>query len=331
MTAAYVLAPPVSAQPLAKSSFVAPLAPPARAAVVSRRRYHRPAGNRRAAAFTMLGRPDDLKSILVFGGGSTLGAEVVEHFTATKKWRVYTLDFYDASVECGGVNGCALPLDDGSHVPISLALPAGAPAAIQVEIANKCLSSSCADTFDVVLNATLGFSPAALSDPMLFDSCEYMYRTSVESSLVTAKLASQFMSPNGMLALIGSVAALPGTSARTLLGYGAAKASVHQIVRLLAGTVGTDLPDGSSVIAIVPEVLDTPLHRSMNDGEGEKNWTPCDVVASKLLEWSDDESKRPPNGCLISVATSSVDTPSYHSEHKFRMIQDNSFVQPSPL
>lgn len=274
---------------------------------------------------------DGLKSILVFGGGSTLGSQVVEQFTATKQWRVFTLDFYDASVECGGVNGCALPLDDGQHIPISLALPAGAPARIQVEIAKKCLESSCADKFDVVLNATLGFSPATLSDSFLFESLDYMYKTSVESSLVTAKLASQFMAPNGLLALIGSVAALPGTNARSLLGYGAAKASVHQIVRLLAGTVGTDLPDNSNVIAIVPEVLDTPLHRSMNDGESGENWTPCDVVASKLLQWATDIDQRPQNGGLISVATSNGPSQFDGRSHTFRLIEDSSYVKPAPL
>lgn len=267
------------------------------------------------------------KSILVFGGGSTLGKDVVQQF-ADADWRVFTLDFYDASVECGGVNGCALPLN--SHVPISLALPAGAPARTQVDIASKCLASSCADKFDIVLNATLGFSPAGLTDPSLFESIEYMYRTSVESSLVTARLASAYMAEGGMLTLLGSVAALPGTSAKNLLGFGAAKASVHQMVRLLAGAVGVDLPAQSSVVAVVPEVLDTPLHRSMNNGESGENWTPCNVIASKLLDWAQNADQRPPNGALISVATSR-ESDSNRLSHKFRLIQDSSFVQKASI
>ena len=271
------------------------------------------------------------KSILVFGGGSTLGEEVVSKFSEAN-WRVYTLDFYDASIECGGVNGCALPLN--SHVPISLALPAGAPARLQVDIASKCLAASCADKFDLVLNATLGFTSAGLGDDDLFDSIEYMYRTSVESSLVTARLASSFMREGGLLCLIGSVAALPITHAPKMLGFGAAKASVHQMVKLLAGSVGSDLPDKSSVVAIVPEVLDTPLHRSMNGGQNGENWTPCDVVAAKLLEWAQSSEKRPPNASLISVATSTEGASqevSTVSEHMFRLIQDSSYVQSTQL
>lgn len=271
------------------------------------------------------------KSILVFGGGSTLGKEVVTQFIAAD-WRVFTLDFYDASIECGGVNGCALPLN--AHVPISLALPVGAPARIQVEIASKCLSSACADKFDVVLNATLGYTSAGIGDDDLFETAEYMYRTSVESSLVTAKLARSFMAPGGLLTLIGSVAALPATTAPHMLGFGAAKASVHQMVRLLAGSVGTDLPSESSVVAIVPEVLDTPLHRSMNGGETGENWTPCDVVASKLLQWATTPETRPPNASFISIATSRDGerlTDEEDAEHMFRLIQDSSFVERAQL
>lgn len=169
-----------------------------------------------------------------------------------------------------------------------------------------------------------------------------MYRTSVESTLVTAKLAETFMSEGGLLTFIGSVAALPATVAPRMLAFGAAKASVHQIVRLLAGSVGTDLPQGSAVVAIVPEVLDTPLHRSMNGGAVGQNWTPCDVVASKLLEWAQDPQLRPPNASLISVATQrspseerdafgKAATSEDLSEHMFRLIQDSSFVQSAQL
>lgn len=275
------------------------------------------------------------KSALVFGGGSTLGKEVSDKFIDAD-WKVYTLDFYDASIECGGVNGCALPIY--SNVPVGLALPVGAPARTQVEIAEKCLQSSCAEKFDFVLNATLGFTPAGLNDNNIFETTEYMYRTSVESSLVTAKLASSFMAEGGLLSLIGSVAALPVTDASRMLGFGAAKASVHQMVRMLASSVGTDLPKNSSVVAIVPEVLDTPLHRSMNDGESRENWTPCEVVAEKLLEWAQNSQSRPPNSSLISVSTSkgaSAQNGSHSSEvdseHIFRLIQDSSYLQKAAL
>eukprot|EP00171_Calliarthron_tuberculosum_P019643 IDg19643t1 len=171
-----------------------------------------------------MGAGGEKQTILVFGGGSTLGADVVARFS-DGGWRVVTLDYYDASVECGGVNGCVLPAED----VMSLALPAGAPSRTQARVAAGCVASALGENgrVDIVLNATLGFTAAGLGDgDALFDAWEYMQRTSVESSLVAATLAARFLAPDGMLALLGSVAALANTRAPRLLGFGCAKAAV---------------------------------------------------------------------------------------------------------
>lgn len=165
------------------------------------------------------------RSVLVVGGGSVLGVETADQFSADG-WRVVTLDHFDSSMECGGTDGCALP--EYGPTQLSLAMPAGAPARTQARVAANCLRSACSGPFDVVLNATLGFSVAGLQDDDLFDSAEYMHSTSVNSSLVTARLAAEFLKPGGLLALVGSVAALPTTRAPRLLGFGMAKAAVHQ-------------------------------------------------------------------------------------------------------
>lgn len=271
------------------------------------------------------------RTILVFGGGSTLGADVVARFS-DGGWRVVTLDYYDASVECGGVNGCALPAAD----VMSLALPAGAPARTQARVAAGCVASALGEggRVDVVLNATLGFTAAGLGDgDALFDAWEYMQRTSVESSLVAATLAARFLAPEGMLALLGSVAALANTRAPRLLGFGCAKAAVHHMVHLLA--VSDDLPEGASVVGLVPEVLDTPLHRSMNSGHTDANWTPCDVVARKLFDWAETPARRPPNGALVAINTTQPDDEALEDnaepEHRFRLIEEASFVQSAQL
>lgn len=61
-------------------------------------------------------------------------------------------------------------LEDVSNVQISLVFLAVARFAIQVDITNNCLVSSCADNFDAILNVRLCFSHAALSDTLLLDS-----------------------------------------------------------------------------------------------------------------------------------------------------------------
>jgi dihydropteridine reductase len=194
---------------------------------------------------------------------------------------------------------------------------------MQVRIAEDCLRSAGVSKFDVMVNATLGFVASGISDPDFFDSVSYMYKTSVESTLVTARLATTFLSPGGLLAMLGSVAAL--SPQPKMLGFSASKAAVHQMVRSLAVAVGDELPAGSAVVALVPEVLDTPLHRSMNQGRAGPNWTPCDAVASKLLHWATEPASRPPNASLVSVSTSQGQNSAL--EHQFRLIQNPSFVQ----
>lgn len=84
------------------------------------------------------------------------------------------------------------------------------------------------------------------------------------------------------------------------------------------------------MIGLVPEVIDTPLHRAMNNGEAGANWTPCDVVAEKLLFWANNPDVRPPNASLVAIATSAGEE-AESMEHRFRLIQESSFVQSAQL
>ena len=46
-----------------------------------------------------------------------------------------------------------------------------------------------------------------------------------------------------------------------MMGYGMAKAAVHQLVKSL-GSSGSGLPDGSCTLGILPVTLDTPMNRN---------------------------------------------------------------------
>lgn len=245
-------------------------------------------------------------------------------------WRVVSLDFYDSSVAACGVNGCALPSDPRS--PVQVALPSGASPRMQVRVAMECLKKAgvAAGGAAVVVNATLGYATGGISDDDLFDTLDYVYHTSVESSLVCGRLASEFLATGGMVAMLGSVAAL--SAQPKALNFSLCKAAVHQMVKSLALTVGDELAEKSAVLALVPEVLDTPLHRSMNQGVSAGHWTPCDAVASKLLEWASESAKRPPNASLVSISSSLEDKkPAAEKQHQFRLIDNPSFVQSTPL
>ena len=78
------------------------------------------------------------------------------------------------------------------------------------------------------------------------------------------------------MVLTGAIPALGGTP--TMIGYGMAKAAVHQLVLSLAAK-GSGLPETAKAIAILPLTLDTPGNRQFKRPLDTQNWTPCETVA----------------------------------------------------
>lgn len=75
--------------------------------------------------------------------------------------------------------------------------------------------------------------------------------------------------------LTGAAPALAPTPG--MIGYGVAKAAVHQLTR----SVGSDkggLPKGSKALAILPVTLDTPMNRKFM--KVDDTWTPLEDVAT---------------------------------------------------
>ena len=79
-----------------------------------------------------------------------------------------------------------------------------------------------------------------------------------------------------MLSLTGANAALEGTPG--MIGYGLAKAAVHQLVKSLASE-GSGLPAGSKVNAVLPVTLDTPGNRAGMPNADFSSWTPLETLA----------------------------------------------------
>ena len=129
-----------------------------------------------------------------------------------------------------------------------------------------------------------------------------MYRQSVETSIISARLAAEFLNPEGggLLVLTGALAALKGTPG--MIGYGLAKSAVINLVSSLAACPESGLPAKSVVTAILPITLDTPANRSAMPKADLSAWTPCQELALKLLEWSKDVTLVK-NGTLYKVET----------------------------
>jgi dihydropteridine reductase len=63
-----------------------------------------------------------------------------------------------------------------------------------------------------------------------------------------------------------------------MIGYGMAKAAVHQLTKSLAAE-SSGLPPNSLAVAILPVTLDTPMNRKWMPNADFSTWTPLEFVA----------------------------------------------------
>ena len=130
-------------------------------------------------------------------------------------------------------------------------------------------------------------------------NADMMWKQSVWTSMISATISARNLEPGGLVVLTGAVPALGGTPG--MIGYGMAKAAVHQLVLSLASK-DSGLPDGSSTVAILPMTLDTPMNRKFMPAADTSTWTPLEVVAEYLLQWTSNVD-RPVSGSLVQLAT----------------------------
>lgn len=110
----------------------------------------------------------------------------------------------------------------------------------------------------------------------LATNADLMWKQSVWSSTISAAVGAQYLKTGGFLALTGAKAALEGTPG--MIGYGLAKAAVHQLTKSLAGE-NSGLPANSLVISILPITLDTPMNRKWMPKADFSTWTPLEFIA----------------------------------------------------
>ena len=91
-----------------------------------------------------------------------------------------------------------------------------------------------------------------------------------------------------------------------MIGYGAAKAYVHQMTKSLAGE-NSGLPAGVGVFATCPITIDTPMNRKWMAGADFGTWTTREFISDLFMQWMEAD-KRPENGSLVSMVTKDYNT-----------------------
>lgn len=87
-----------------------------------------------------------------------------------------------------------------------------------------------------------------------------------------------------------------------MIGYGLAKAAVHQLVQSLSANK-SGLPKDSTVLAILPVTLDTPMNRKFMPKADFASWTPLEFVGELMWKWADKQENRPQSGALVQLIT----------------------------
>ncbi|XP_050732485.1 dihydropteridine reductase-like [Eriocheir sinensis] len=220
--------------------------------------------------------------VIVYGGRGALGSIVVKHFKANNFW-VGTIDL----VANDEADTSVVVNRDDSWAAQTTAVIEGLTAALGGE------------KVDAIINVAGGWAGGNAGSKDFQKSCETMWSQSVWSSTITAQAAALFLKEGGLVTLTGAQPALKGTAG--MIGYGMAKAAVHQLTKSL-GQDNSGLPKNSTAVAILPVTLDTPMNRKWMSGADFSSWTPLEFVAELFHKWLSGK-ERPASGSLVQLVT----------------------------
>ncbi|XP_063221697.1 dihydropteridine reductase [Bacillus rossius redtenbacheri] len=228
-----------------------------------------------------------LGRVFVYGGKGALGAACVSHFKA-KNWWVGSIDI--KSNDLADANILVKNEDTWLEQEKSVLTEVG-----------KALDGHKADAVICVAGGWAGGNAASEE---FVKNCDLMWRQTVWSSTIAAAIAAKYLKEGGLVSLPGANAAAGPTPG--MIGYGIAKAAVHQLTKSLAGE-NSGLPANCLAVAILPITLDTPMNRKWMPKADVSTWTPLEFIADLFLKWTRGED-RPKNGSLVSLVTKNGQT-----------------------
>ncbi|XP_063540891.1 dihydropteridine reductase [Cydia strobilella] len=219
--------------------------------------------------------------IVVYGGRGALGAACVNHFKSANWW-VANVD-----------------LNPNETADVNITVPKDASWVQQEEhVVNELAAALQGQKVNAVICVAGGWAGGNAAKE-LSKQADLMWRQSVWSSSIAATLAAKYLAPGGLLALTGAKAALEATPG--MIGYGMAKAAVHQLTKSL-GAKDSGLPENSLAVAIMPITLDTEMNRKWMPKADHSTWTPLSYVAQLFDKWIKGED-RPQSGSLVALVT----------------------------
>ncbi|RVE67678.1 hypothetical protein OJAV_G00105380 [Oryzias javanicus] len=225
--------------------------------------------------------------VIVYGGRGALGSKCVQHFKS-QGWWVASIDM--AANEEANENVIV-------KMSESFTEQAGQVTADVAQLLGE-------HKVDAILCVAGGWAGGNCGSKDLYKNTDLMWKQSVWTSTISSHLASVHLKSGGLLTLAGAKAALAGTGG--MVGYGMAKAAVHQLCQSLAAK-NSGMPPGAAAVAILPVTLDTPMNRKFMPNADFSSWTPLEYIAETFFKWAAGEN-RPASGSLMQLLTSEGQT-----------------------
>ncbi|XP_029669911.1 dihydropteridine reductase isoform X1 [Formica exsecta] len=223
-----------------------------------------------------------LGRIIVYGGKGALGSACVSQFKA-QNWWVGSIDMKPN--EQADVSVIVNPDHNWQQQ--------------QTEILTQINDTLKDEKVDGIICVAGGWAGGNAAHKDFIKNNDLMWKQSVWSSIIAASIATQYLKEGGFLSLTGAKAALGETPG--MIGYGIAKAAVHQLTKSLAAK-DSGLPPNSLVACILPITLDTPMNRKWMPKADTSTWTPLDFISNLFWKWSQNQD-RPTNGSLLQLIT----------------------------
>jgi len=228
--------------------------------------------------------------VIIYGGRGGLGNVIVQHFKS-KNWWV-----------------CSVDINPNDAADVNVLVDPNLSWVDQEEAVCKSVAEQLKDNkLEAIINMAGGWAGGSANSADFIKNADLMWKQSVWSSTISAALASKHLKAEGCLVLPGAKPALGGTAG--MMGYGMAKAAVHQLTKSL-GDPKSGLPEKATTLALLPITLDTPMNRKWMPKADTSTWTSLEFVSDLIFGWATDSTKRPPSGSLVQLVTKGGETES---------------------
>ena len=151
--------------------------------------------------------------------------------------------------------------------------------------------------YDSIICVAGGFECSNIKDTTIFESYERMDKVNFQSALLAAHIATKTLNEKGILMFTGAASVFEGP-VNYAYAYYLAKSTTHALALQMAEC--KEIPGSSTVITLLPQMIDTPVNRESMPDADFSSWAPTDKIALMIRQWADNEN-RPTNGSFAKI------------------------------